>query len=125
MVKEVQVQGEVSREQQVSVCRKRAEQELTLLITTGQEAQQLTVQDGESTHTHTQTQTHTHTHTLEDTKEAEVEENVCVKSVNCFKLPTLLLHIILMTTTMTENPKCGKKAIKGVKLQVSVSVCVV
>ncbi|XP_030265331.1 histone-arginine methyltransferase CARM1-like isoform X2 [Sparus aurata] len=42
---EVQVQGEVSREQQVSVCRKRAEQELTLLITTGQEAQQLTVQD--------------------------------------------------------------------------------
>ncbi|XP_036946641.1 histone-arginine methyltransferase CARM1 isoform X2 [Acanthopagrus latus] len=42
---EAQVQGEVSREQQVSVCRKRAEQELTLLITTGQEARQLTVQD--------------------------------------------------------------------------------
>uniref|UniRef100_A0A3B4V684 Histone-arginine methyltransferase CARM1 n=1 Tax=Seriola dumerili TaxID=41447 RepID=A0A3B4V684_SERDU len=32
--------------QQISVCRQRAEQELTLLLTTGLEAQQLTVQDG-------------------------------------------------------------------------------
>lgn len=109
MVKEAQVQGEVSREQQVSVCRKRAEQELTLLITTGQEARQLTVQDGE--------RKHTHTHTLEDTKMpvtgAGVEERVCAKSVNCIKLPTLL---VLMTTTMTKNPKCGLKPINGVKL---------
>ncbi|XP_035533931.1 histone-arginine methyltransferase CARM1-like [Morone saxatilis] len=45
VVKEVRVQEEVSREQQVSVCRERAEQELTVLLTTGQEAQQLTVQD--------------------------------------------------------------------------------
>uniref|UniRef100_A0A4W6DTM2 Histone-arginine methyltransferase CARM1 n=1 Tax=Lates calcarifer TaxID=8187 RepID=A0A4W6DTM2_LATCA len=44
--KEVQVQEEVRREQQVSVCRQGAEQELTLLLTTGLEAQQLTVQDG-------------------------------------------------------------------------------
>ncbi|XP_039979070.1 histone-arginine methyltransferase CARM1-like [Xiphias gladius] len=43
---EVQVQEEVSREQRVSVCRQRAEQELTLHLTTGLEAQQLTVQDG-------------------------------------------------------------------------------
>ncbi|XP_010743910.3 histone-arginine methyltransferase CARM1 [Larimichthys crocea] len=42
---EQKVQEEASREQQVSVCRQRAEQELTLLLTTGQEAQQLTVQD--------------------------------------------------------------------------------
>ncbi|XP_070813863.1 histone-arginine methyltransferase CARM1 [Chaetodon trifascialis] len=42
---EVQVQEEVSREQRVSVCRHRAEQELTLLLTTAQEAQQLIVQD--------------------------------------------------------------------------------
>uniref|UniRef100_A0A3B4XNA4 Histone-arginine methyltransferase CARM1 n=1 Tax=Seriola lalandi dorsalis TaxID=1841481 RepID=A0A3B4XNA4_SERLL len=34
--------------QQISVCRQRAEQELTLLLTTGLEAQQLTVQDGEA-----------------------------------------------------------------------------
>ncbi|XP_029303299.1 histone-arginine methyltransferase CARM1 [Cottoperca gobio] len=36
---------EVTKGQQVSVCRQRAEQELTLLLTTGLEAQQLTVQD--------------------------------------------------------------------------------
>ncbi|XP_051283246.1 histone-arginine methyltransferase CARM1 [Dicentrarchus labrax] len=42
---EVRVQEEVSREQQVSVGRERAEQELTVLLNTGQEAQQLTVQD--------------------------------------------------------------------------------
>ncbi|XP_075951185.1 histone-arginine methyltransferase CARM1 isoform X2 [Anarhichas minor] len=42
---EVQVQEEVSREQQVSVCRQGAEQELTLLLSPGLEAQQLTVQD--------------------------------------------------------------------------------
>ncbi|XP_067439075.1 histone-arginine methyltransferase CARM1 [Thunnus thynnus] len=43
---EVQVHAEVSREQQISVCRQREEQELTLLLTTGLEAQWLTVQDG-------------------------------------------------------------------------------
>ncbi|KAM9334100.1 histone-arginine methyltransferase CARM1-like [Symphorus nematophorus] len=42
---ETQEQEEVSRAQQVSVCRQKAEQELTLLLTTGQEAQQLTVHD--------------------------------------------------------------------------------
>ncbi|XP_049425897.1 histone-arginine methyltransferase CARM1-like [Epinephelus fuscoguttatus] len=36
---------EASGEQQVSVCRQRADQELTLLLTTGLEAQQLTVRD--------------------------------------------------------------------------------
>ncbi|CAK6965495.1 histone-arginine methyltransferase CARM1 isoform X1 [Scomber scombrus] len=43
---EVQVHAEVSREQQISVCRQRGEQELTLLLTRGPEAQQVTVQDG-------------------------------------------------------------------------------
>ncbi|XP_062301482.1 histone-arginine methyltransferase CARM1-like [Scomber scombrus] len=43
---EVQVHAEVSREQQISVCRQRGEQELTLLLTKGPEAQQVTVQDG-------------------------------------------------------------------------------
>ncbi|XP_038571642.1 histone-arginine methyltransferase CARM1-like isoform X2 [Micropterus salmoides] len=42
---EVQVQEGMNREQQVSVCRQRAEQELTLLLTTGLETQLLTVQD--------------------------------------------------------------------------------
>ncbi|XP_044044488.1 histone-arginine methyltransferase CARM1 isoform X2 [Siniperca chuatsi] len=42
---EVQVEEGVSREQQVSVCRQRAEQELTLFFTTGLETQLLTVQD--------------------------------------------------------------------------------
>ncbi|XP_070712051.1 histone-arginine methyltransferase CARM1-like [Pempheris klunzingeri] len=41
----VKVQEEVSSQQQVSVCRQRAEQELTLLLSTGLETQQLTVQD--------------------------------------------------------------------------------
>ncbi|XP_063733471.1 histone-arginine methyltransferase CARM1-like isoform X2 [Eleginops maclovinus] len=40
-----ELQEEVSQEQQVSVSRQRAEQELTLLLTTGREEQQLTVQD--------------------------------------------------------------------------------
>ncbi|XP_071320679.1 histone-arginine methyltransferase CARM1-like isoform X1 [Trachinotus anak] len=43
---ELQAQEEESREQQISVCRQRAEQELTLLLTPGLEFQQLTVQDG-------------------------------------------------------------------------------
>ncbi|KAM7365218.1 hypothetical protein PAMP_016164 [Pampus punctatissimus] len=43
---EAQVHVEVSREQQISVCRQREEQELILLLTTGLEAQQLIVQDG-------------------------------------------------------------------------------
>ncbi|XP_045909753.1 histone-arginine methyltransferase CARM1-like [Micropterus dolomieu] len=42
---EVQVQEGMNSEQQVSVCRQRAEQELTLLLTTGLETQLLTVQD--------------------------------------------------------------------------------
>ncbi len=40
-LKQVEVQEEVT------VSRQTAEQELTLLLTTGQEVQQLTVQDGE------------------------------------------------------------------------------
>ncbi|XP_010788531.1 histone-arginine methyltransferase CARM1 [Notothenia coriiceps] len=44
-----ELQEEVSREQQVSVSRQRAEQELTLLLTTGREVQQLTVQDANRT----------------------------------------------------------------------------
>ncbi|XP_026157712.1 histone-arginine methyltransferase CARM1 [Mastacembelus armatus] len=43
---EVLVQEDTSREQHVSVCRWRAEQEFTVLLTTELEAQQLTVQDG-------------------------------------------------------------------------------
>ncbi|XP_013769807.1 histone-arginine methyltransferase CARM1-like [Pundamilia nyererei] len=43
--KEEQVQGEVSRGQHVNVCGQRNDQELTLHLTTGQEAQQVTVQD--------------------------------------------------------------------------------
>nr|XP_046238440.1 histone-arginine methyltransferase CARM1-like [Scatophagus argus] len=42
---QVQEEEEEDKEQQVSVCRKTSEQELTLFVTTGQEAQQLTMQD--------------------------------------------------------------------------------
>ncbi|XP_034411426.1 histone-arginine methyltransferase CARM1-like isoform X2 [Cyclopterus lumpus] len=42
---EAQLQEEVSREQQVSVCRQGAKRELTLLLSPGLEHQQLTVQD--------------------------------------------------------------------------------
>ncbi|XP_078147111.1 histone-arginine methyltransferase CARM1-like [Centroberyx gerrardi] len=44
---EMQVHEAGSREEPVKVCRQRAEEELTLLLTTGLEAQQLTVQDGD------------------------------------------------------------------------------
>ncbi|XP_040888103.1 histone-arginine methyltransferase CARM1 [Toxotes jaculatrix] len=43
---EVLVQDRVSGERRVSVCRQRAEQELTLLLSTGLETQLVTVQDG-------------------------------------------------------------------------------
>lgn len=59
VLKEEQVHGEVSRGQHVNVCGQRNDQELTLHLTTGQEVQQITVQDGKYARKHIHEYTNT------------------------------------------------------------------